>query len=51
MALLRHANGLQGCLLIGAHRKWATDYQTDANDPKRKWRVVDLLSKLLPRLV
>src|SRR5258705_10389623 len=35
LALLRHANGLQGCLLIGAHRKWATDYQTDAIDPKR----------------
>ena len=38
LALLRHANRLGECSVIGAERKWLAYGQTDANDPVRDIR-------------
>jgi hypothetical protein len=38
LALLRHVAGPIECLLIGEDKKWLAWRQTDAIDPKRKWR-------------
>jgi hypothetical protein len=47
LALLRHADGMRGCLFIETERKWAARGQTGANDPRRTLRLTLARSALV----